>query len=235
MKKTVITILLSTLFIVSEAQIKMHSNGLLSFQSLTSSGGVQIDAAGKSCFEPNITTSYTPLTQTKALSQFVTAWIVRFEGTPEPNVKTRFYVTGMGNAFSAGYYSVEGGGTNSKGSYPIENASELISNLNGYYYDNNEWEGFEPDFIDNPNVAPEAVEGLMKDLAINKSLGLSTSDLEAILPEAIRHSPEGMVYINYAAIVPVLVEAFKEQQQQLELLRKVLEEKGLLDTKDLKP
>ena len=99
-----------------------------------------------------------------------------------------------------------------------------ISSLNGYYYDNHTFDGFEPDFIDNPNIVPEAIEGLMKDLNINKSLGLSTDDLETVLPEAIRHDPEGMVYINYSAIVPVLVEAFKEQQRIIESLQKEIAE-----------
>ena len=96
----------------------------------------------------------------------------------------------------------------------------MLSRLNGYYFDNHAFDGFEPDFTDNPNIAPEAVAGMMRDLNIDKSLGLSAADLEAVLPEAIRHDPEGMVYINYSAIVPVLVEAFKEQQRTIELLQK---------------
>ena len=113
----------------------------------------------------------------------------------------------------------------------------MLSKLNGYYYDSNEFEGFEPDFVDNPNIAPEAVEGMMKDLSITKSLGLSVEDLETILPEAIRHDPEGMIYINYAAIIPVIVEAFKEQQTTIELLQRELDElktdpKGTYSTED---
>lgn len=101
--------------------------------------------------------------------------------------------------------------------------------MNGYYFDNHDFDGFEPDFIGNPNIAPEAIEGLMKDLNIDKSLGLSVDDLESVLPEAIRHDPEGMVYINYLALVPVLVEAFKEQQAKIEQLEEVLKKNGLLN------
>lgn len=115
-----------------------------------------------------------------------------------------------------------------KRSHLIENASTILSNLNGYYYDNHDFEGFEPDFIDNPNIAPEAVEGMLKDLAIDKSLGLSAEDLEVVLPEAIRHDPEGMVYINYSAVIPVLVEAFKEQQARIEQLEAILKDNGLM-------
>ena len=100
--------------------------------------------------------------------------------------------------------------------------------MNGYYYDNHDFEGFKPDFIDNPNIAPEAAEGMLKDLEIDKALGLSVDDLEEVLPEAVRHDPEGMVYINYSAVIPVLVEAFKEQQARIEQLEAILKENGLL-------
>lgn len=220
MKKTLFIIILSALCIMSNAQIKMHPSGQVSIQSTTTSGGVQIDNTGKSSFEPNITTSYEKLTQTMVQASLVRAWNVRSPNMPSSYPKDRFYVTGLGDVYSNGNYSIGGGGSLSKGHYPIENASKLLFSLNGYYYDNHEFEGFEPDFIDNPNVAPEAVEGLMKDLKINKSLGLSADDLEAVLPEAIRHDPEGMVYINYSALVPVLVEAFKEQQRTIESLQK---------------
>jgi hypothetical protein len=95
----------------------------------------------------------------------------------------------------------------------------LISGLNGYYYDIDDFDGFKPDFVNNPNIAPEAVEGMLKDLKIDKALGLSIDDLEEVLPEAVRHDPEGMVYINYSAVIPVLVEAFKEQQHTIESLQ----------------
>lgn len=38
----------------------------------------------------------------------------------------------------------------------------------------------------------------------------------------------GMVYINYSAVIPVLVEAFKEQRVKIEQLEAVLKEHGLL-------
>ena len=221
MKKIVLTFTLSLIYLLSFAQIKMHSNGQVSFQSLTTSSGVQIETSGKTSFEPNITQSYSSLNQTKASTRLVRAWTVLYTGSPVLNPAERFYVTGKGDAYANGHYTIgNGGGGNNKGSYPIENASDMILSMNGYYYDNHDFDDFEPDFIDNPNVLPEAVEGLMKDLKIDKSLGLSTDELEAVLPEAIRHDPEGMVYINYSAVIPVLVEAFKEQQRTIESLQR---------------
>lgn len=142
------------------------------------------------------------VTQTAVRSQLVRAWTVHYAGSSFLVPVDRFYVTGVGDVYSNGYYSIGsgGGGGSSKGTHPIENASEMLSRLNGYYYDNHDFDGFEPDFTDNPNIAPEAVAGMMRDLNIDKSLGLSAADLETVLPEAIRHDPEGMVYINECSI-----------------------------------
>lgn len=224
-----LTIIVLFVAVTVNAQFKIHQNGKVSFQSLTTSGGVQIDSTGKCSFEPNIMTSYSSLTQAKIQSQLVRAWSIRYLSDPPIYPEISFFVTGLGDVYSNGQYSINPGGNDEKGYYPIENASNLISNLKGYYYDYDKLKDFEPDFIGNPNINPEAVEGLMKDIAIDKTLGLSVDELETILPEAIRHGPEGKIYINYSAIVPVIVEAFKEQQAKIEQMEAVLKKSGLLN------
>ena len=229
MKKFLFTLISLVICFAAHAQIKMHSNGQVSFQSTAQTGGVQIDTAGKTSFEPSFTTSGALVTSTKLLSKQLRVWNVKFIGTPAVNPQDRFYVTGNGDVYLNAQYTIQpDNGGHTKGGYPIDNASELLSSLKGYYYDNNDFEGFEPDYADNPNIAPEAVEGLMQDLAIDKSLGLSATELEEVLPEAIRHTFEGGVCINYTAIIPVLVEAFKEQQDRIKQLETVLRENGLL-------
>lgn len=226
MKKPIITIVLLFVFVLSYGQIKMHPSGQVSIQATNTTDGVQIAPSGKTSFKPDLTSSYEILNQTIAQTQLVKVWDVKFVGNPMTFPDDYFYVTGYGNAYASGHYTISysGGVGETKSIYPIENASKLLSNLNGYYYDNKEFEGFTPDFIDNPNIQPEAIEGLMKDLEINKAVGLSSDDLEAVLPEAVRHDPDGRVYINYSAIVPVLVEAFKEQQQTIEALQQEIAE-----------
>jgi len=226
MKKTIITIVLLFVFMLSYGQIKMHPSGQVSIQATNTTDGVQIVPSGKTIFKPDLTASYEILNQTVAQTQLVKVWDVKFVGNPMTFPDDHFYVTGYGNAYASAYYTISysGGGGETKGISPIENASKLLSNMNCFYYDNDEFKGFTPDFIDNPNIQPEAIEGLMKDLEINKALGLSSDDLEAVLPEAVRHDPDGRVYINYSAIVPVLVEAFKEQQQTIEALQQEIAE-----------
>lgn len=57
---------------------------------------------------------------------------------------------------------------------------------------------------------------------------MNAEELEEVLPEAVRHDPEGRISINYNAVVAVLVEAFKEQQVRIEQLEAILRENNLL-------
>ena len=77
-------------------------------------------------------------------------------------------------------------------------------------------------------IVPEALEGILLDFGKGKTLGLDPEVLEQVLPEAVRHDPEGKIGINYNAVVTVLVEAFKEQQAKIEQLEAALREHGLM-------
>ena len=48
-----------------------------------------------------------------------------------------------------------------------------------------------------------------------KKTGFLAQEVEAVIPEAVSTSKTGVKYVNYQAIVPFLVEALKEQQNQL--------------------
>jgi hypothetical protein len=97
MKRIILSFLLSLVFVTSNAQIKLHSNGQISFQSTTTTGGVQIEAAGKSIFEPNITASGSDLTKGKVQTPLVRLWTV-YKPSASPSIpRNRFYVTGNGD------------------------------------------------------------------------------------------------------------------------------------------
>jgi hypothetical protein len=100
--------------------------------------------------------------------------------------------------------------------------------MKGYYCDSEEFSGDPEDLTDNENVFPEAVEALLNDMEKSRSVMMNADELEAVLPEAVRHDPDGKVGINYNAIVPVLIEAFKEQQAKIEQMEAVLRGNGLL-------
>lgn len=207
----------------ANAQFKVHNNGHISLQSTTTNNGVQIDTSGRTSIEPNISTSYCRTGKTMVHTNYAKAWIVRHANPAVAN-DDAFYVLGQGDIYGGSLYSVpangNGGGNQHKGIQTINNATEILLGLNGYYFENHEFDGFVPDFENNPEVNPEAIPGLMKDLELEKIAALDAEELELVFPEAIRHNPQGRVGINYSALIPVLIEAFKEQQQTIELLQK---------------
>ena len=234
MKKSLITLAIVLLAVVVQAQtaFKVHSNGQISLQSATASFGIQIPANGVTSFEPNVTAAYELTNLTKARSLLARAWSVKYIGGPS-SLDYHFFVLGNGSVYaSSGYYIYTSPLYPSKSSQPIEQATELISNMKGYYMDSDEFEGVTPeDFENNPNVLPEAIEGLLKDLEKDKVVGMYAEELEEVLPEAVRHTPDGNMTINYNAVIPVLIEAFKEQQARIEQLESILRENGLLNSK----
>lgn len=227
---TIICLVLFSLLATAQTPIKVHSSGRVSLQSATTSYGIQIPSTGVASFEPNILMPYAIANVTKVRSLLTEAWCVKNLNYSAPD-DTRFYVLGNGNVYAYGSYLAIGQ-QNSKdhGSYPVEGASDMVSQMSGYYYDSHEFEGVTPeDFENNENILPGAVEGLLKDLAKDKVLGMDADALETVLPEAVRHDPEGHVAINYDAVVVVLVEAFKEQQAKIEELEAVLKENGSME------
>ena len=87
----------------------------------------------------------------------------------------------------------------------IPNAINKVLSLNGFYYQPNE-------------IAQKL--GYKKKLEI----GLSAQEVERILPEIIKDAPIGHGYktLDYGKLTPLLVEAIKEQQQQIEELKTLI-------------
>ena len=81
----------------------------------------------------------------------------------------------------------------------IDDAINKVKSLNGFYYEPNE---------------------IAQDLGYEKRLeiGVSAQEVEAILPEIIKDAPIGHGYktLNYGKLTPLLIEAIKEQQIQIE-------------------
>ena len=93
----------------------------------------------------------------------------------------------------------------------IQNALAKINQMNGYTYDF--------------NLHPKEIA---KGQKINHSAGIIAQEMENVFPEAVSKS-DGSYMVNYAAIIPVLIEAIKEQQKQINSLQEKinkLEEKN---------
>lgn len=60
-----------------------------------------------------------------------------------------------------------------------------------------------------------------------RDIGLDVSLLGEAFPDAVRTDPEARACIDNNAIITLLVEAVKQQQEEIILLQKTLEENGL--------
>ena len=49
-------------------------------------------------------------------------------------------------------------------------------------------------------------------------IGLLAQELQAVYPELVKTDPSGMLGIDYIGLIPVLLEAIKEQQAAIETL-----------------
>ena len=105
-------------------------------------------------------------------------------------------------------------------------ALNAILGTNGYYYETPPL--ITPEEIENNEYVNEAaINGMIADLE-KKSIGLSGENLSMLMPDAVRTDTEGRLCIDYNAVVTMLVEAMKQQQEEIEALRQALQENGLL-------
>jgi len=88
----------------------------------------------------------------------------------------------------------------------ISNALEKVCSLEGFYY-----------------TANKAAQALGQD-ASKQHVGVSAQSVESVLPEIVVDSPVGKGYktVQYEKLVPLLIEAIKEQQKQIEELKSKL-------------
>ena len=241
MKKALLTLAIVLLAVAAPAQIKMHKNGYITFQTLSTATtqGVSIGPAPDWTvnFNGNVyfkqcgvfikeASNYDWMNCAKPSNYHVKSWVVAY---PEWNTHT-FYVYGNGNVYSTRQYTIGSRISESKGYEAIDGKEALtvIAGIKGYYYKAEEQDtsGLEnAEFVD-----PEAVEAMLADTE-KRTAGLSGSNLEEVFPEAVRTDPQNRLCIDYQSIVTMLVEAVKQQQEEIELLRKALEEHGLVEPK----
>jgi hypothetical protein len=87
----------------------------------------------------------------------------------------------------------------------IDNSLSRVMQLNGYTY------AF--------RLLPGEVE---KNQAPIEAAGVLAQELEQVLPEAVSNT-DGHYMVNYSAIIPLMIEAMKEQQREIEQLRQLLQ------------
>jgi hypothetical protein len=109
---------------------------------------------------------------------------------------TPLIISGNGNATLLGTLTQNSDARLKRNIQSIDNALEKISHLNGYTYN---W----------------------KDTARDQQLqdGLMAQEVQQVLPELVAADDKGILSVNYSGLIPVLIEAIKEQQKQNEALQ----------------
>lgn len=59
---------------------------------------------------------------------------------------------------------------------------------------------------------------------LRKYIGFSAQDVQKVYPELVKQEPNGYLSMNYIGLIPFLVEAIKEQEAEIELLKKEIQD-----------
>ena len=105
----------------------------------------------------------------------------------------RFRVRANGNATLAGVLTQNSDATLKKNIEQINDAGALLAQLHGYRY---QWKDENAD--------------------TDKQLGLLAQEVQKVLPELVKENADGKLGVNYSGLIPVLLQAIKEQQKQSE-------------------
>jgi hypothetical protein len=111
----------------------------------------------------------------------------------------RFYVnTTSGNAFLQGSLTQNSDARLKKDIEPLSNTLEALEQINGYTYN---WKD-----LSNPD----------------EQIGLLAQEIQKVYPQLVKENEQGTLSVNYSGMVPVLLEAIKEQQSQITELKKLI-------------
>lgn len=208
MKKALFTFALVLLAVAAQAQLKIHDDGHISLGSLTKNHGLQVGPDGYVYFQTQYSDDGSWATLSFSNNNYQKHWIVsNLANVTDPGKQT-FFVYGNGGIFCRGTYIW--GGRDLSESSNIENAGAVLDGISGIWY------------IPTDESIGDKAE-------TKRCIGLSAQEVESALPEAVSSDESGDLYINYDALTVFLIEAVKEQRREIEILRKSLEEHGLIE------
>ncbi len=125
---------------------------------------------------------------------------VGFYGQTGSSPSWRFFVnTTDGNAWLQGTLAQNSDATLKKNIRPLENTLSNLHQLNGYAYN---WK-------DNSNP--------------DEQIGLLAQELQKVYPQLVKEH-DGKLSVNYSGMVPVLLQAIKEQQAEIDELKKLVQQ-----------
>ena len=124
---------------------------------------------------------------------------IEFWNNSSNTVTTPFILYGNGNATLSGTLTQNSDFRLKKNIQPIHHALDAIKTLNGYTYN---WKD---------NSRDESLQ-----------VGVIAQEVQKIFPSLVRQDDKGILSVNYSGLIPVLIEALKEQQKQIDELKQML-------------
>ena len=181
----------------------------MSLGSLTQAYGVQIQPNGYTYFRTQSDAEWDWATLSYANNNKQKHWIVS-NSSLAPNDHP-FFVTGNGWVYKSGSWR-RADSNLQLGTSVVTDARTILDSITGiWYYPIGEDQG---------------------DKASERRLGVSAQEVNETLPEAVTADENGLLYVDYEALTVIIIEAVKEQRQEIIELRKTLEENGLMEPKD---
>lgn len=211
MKKTLLITMIIVLSSLSgQAQMKVQSDGHISLGTLSGAWnvGTQVYPSGTVHFNHPSTEDWQWVTIASPNSEKGKCWIVTYPGN---KVDHRFFVTGNGYVYKRGSWSASDASSQTESS-TVTNAGAVLNSITGIWY---------RPIDEEENKGKKGSEG--------RKAGVCAQEVEKVLPEAVTADENGLLYVDYETLTVFLIEAIKEQKQEIELLRKTLEENGLLE------
>ncbi len=205
MKKSLFTLAIVLLAVAAQAQIKVHDDGHVSLGCLTHSYGVQVHPNGYTSFRTQSNAEWSWATLSYANNNKQKHWIIS-NSSLAPNVHP-FFVTGDGYIYKQGSWRVADPSIMEEAGAVIGSGIVLDSITGIWYVPTGEGKG-------------EKESG--------RRVGVSAEQVKRVLPEAVTTDENGLLYVDYEALTVFLIEAVKEQRQEIIELRKALEENGLM-------
>ena len=204
MKKALFTFAIVLLAVAAQAQIKVHSNGQVSLGTLTTNYGVQIHPLDYTSFRTQNSDNWSWVELSSSEVPKQKHWIVNdLTATSHPHT---FYVTTDGYVRKRGSYRLADASMMSQDGN-LTNAGAVLDSIMGIWY-------FPIDESKGTNAS-------------ERHVGVYAQQVKQVLPEAVTSDDSGLLYVDYEALTVFLIEAVKEQRQEIIELRKTLEENGL--------
>lgn len=109
---------------------------------------------------------------------------------------------------------------------PLEGSLDKVLKLSGVSYEWVEKDDKKDGLLESTNTEElgNKIEVKNKDFSEGRHFGVIAQDIEKVIPEAVKEDNDGYKAVNYAEIIPVLIEAMKEQQKQISNQQKEIEQ-----------